>query len=142
MMNPAQFEEIAFPSLNHVVKGLVDAGIVPFLQFEQDVTHLLEILAQLPGPGKVIFSCDTSDILKAKEILGDKMCIAGNVPHGLLTVGRPQQIEDYCKKLMTDIRDINDNGGFILGPALCLPDEARPENFKAIIDAGLKYGTY
>jgi uroporphyrinogen-III decarboxylase len=122
-----------------VVKGLVDTGLVPILTFEQDVTHLLPIIKKLPGPGKVVFNCDFTDIRKAKEILGDRMCIMGNVPHSLLTVGSPPQIEKYCLEL---IKTVGVDGGFILGAALAIPDEAKPENVKAMIDTGLKYGKY
>ncbi|MHA1651098.1 MAG: uroporphyrinogen decarboxylase family protein [Candidatus Helarchaeota archaeon] len=139
MLNPKQFEEIAFPSLNYVVRGLVDANLIPILSFEQDVTHLLPIIRKLPGPGKVVFNCDLTDIVKAKEILGDHICIMGNVPHSLLTVGSPKQIEKYCIEL---IEKIGVDGGFILGAALAIPDEAKPENVKAMIDAGMKYGVY
>ncbi|MHA1799672.1 MAG: uroporphyrinogen decarboxylase family protein [Candidatus Helarchaeota archaeon] len=140
MFNPKQFQEISFPSLKLVLEGLVENGFVPIVQFEQDVTHLLEIIRELPGPGKIMFSCDLSNILKVKEVVGDKMCVLGNVPSGLLTVGTPKQIDDYCKKLITDMKEIDGGAGFILGPACSLPDEAKLENVKAMIDAGLKYG--
>jgi uroporphyrinogen-III decarboxylase len=63
----------------------------------------------------------------------------GNVPHSLLTVGSPPQIEKYCLEL---IKTVGVDGGFILGAALAIPDEAKPENVKAMIDTGLKYGKY
>ncbi|TFF90459.1 MAG: hypothetical protein EU548_02905 [Promethearchaeota archaeon] len=137
MMNPTQFEEISLPSLNHVLNGLCEAEIIPILQFEQDVTHLLPSIRKLPGPGKCVFNCDCSDILKAKEILGDHMCIMGNVPLGLLTVGSPNDVEKYVKDL---INKIGDEPGFIIGPALGIPGEAKPENVKALIDSAKKYG--
>ncbi|MBD3227296.1 MAG: hypothetical protein GF329_03835 [Candidatus Lokiarchaeota archaeon] len=137
MMNPKQFEEISLTSLNHVLEGLCEVGIIPILQFEQDVTHLLPSIRKLPGPGKCVFSCDCSDILKVKEILGDHMCIMGNVPLGLLTVGSPHEVEKYVKDL---IEKIGKEPGFIIGPALGIPGEAKKENVKALIDAAKKYG--
>ncbi|MHA1311799.1 MAG: uroporphyrinogen decarboxylase family protein [Candidatus Helarchaeota archaeon] len=137
MMNPEKFEEISLPSLNYVIKGLCDAGLIPILQFEQDVTHLLPVIKKLPGPGKCVFSCDASDIVKAKEILGDHMCIMGNVPLSLLSVGTPYEIEKYVRNL---IETVGKEPGYILGPALGIPGEAKPENVKALIQTGLKYG--
>lgn len=137
MMNPNQFEEISLPSLNHVLKGLCDAGIIPILQFEQDVTHLLPNIKKLPGPGKCVFNCDSTDAIKAKEILGDHMCVMGNVPLGLLTVGSPHDVEKYVKNL---IDKIGNEPGFIIGPALGIPGEAKKENVKALIESAKKYG--
>ncbi|MHA1230206.1 MAG: uroporphyrinogen decarboxylase family protein [Candidatus Helarchaeota archaeon] len=137
MMNPRQFEKIAFPSLNYVIKGLCDNGLTPILQFEQDVTHLLPIIRKLPGPGKCVFSCDASDIQKAKEILGDHMCIIGNVPLSLFTVGTPNDIDKYVKNL---VDTVGKEPGYIIGPALSIPGESKPENVKAFLNAALKYG--
>ena len=44
------------------------------------------------------FSLDSmTDIRKAKEILGDHMCIMGDVPPALLSSGTPEQVYEHCR---------------------------------------------
>ena len=66
------------------------------------------------------------------------MCIMGNVPVSILQTGTPQDVEAYCKKLI-DI--VGKDGGLIVAPR-STPDEARPENLKAMVDFTRKYGVY
>ena len=65
-------------------------------------------------------------------------CLAGNVPSALLNLGTTQEVTDYCKKI---IEGCKKDGGFILSNGSFF-DEAKAENVKAMIAAGLEYGTY
>ena len=56
----------------------------------------------------------TTDIFKAKELLKDHICIMGDVPPALLTLGTTDEVEEYCKKLI-DV--VGAGSGFILGVA-------------------------
>jgi len=55
-----------------------------------------------------------------------------------LQVGTPQEVKDYCRKLI-DI--VGKGGGFILSPRSFI-DEAKPENLRAMIDFTKEYGVY
>jgi uroporphyrinogen-III decarboxylase len=77
-------------------------------------------------------------MLKAKEVLGGKACIAGNVPLALLKVGTPEDVKRYVKDL---IEGVAQDGGFILSNGGVL-DDIRPENLRAMIDAVMEYGKY
>jgi uroporphyrinogen-III decarboxylase len=72
---------------------------------------------------------------RAKEILGDHLCIMGNVPSPLLQVASPSEVEDYCKDL---IKVCGKGGGFILTNGSSI-DEAKPANVKAMVDSVKKY---
>ena len=98
----------------------------------------MEIIKDIPK-GKAIYWLEQSDIFKAKEILGDRVCIRGNVPPSLLIAGSTQQVEDYCKKLI-DI--VGRDGGFIMDGAIGIPDEARPDNVKVMEETTKEYGIY
>jgi len=68
-------------------------------------------------------------MLKAKEILGGTACIAGNVPLQMLTVGSPDDVEAYCRRLL---ETVGQDGGFILSAGGAM-DDAKPENIRAMI---------
>ncbi len=136
-MSLKQFETFYWPTFKGLLLGLIDAGLTPCPFFEGDYTSRLEYLRELPR-GKVVGHFDTSDIVKTKEILGNHMCIQGNVPPSLLQTGTPQDVRDYCKNLI-DV--VGKGGGFIMSPRSSI-DEVKPENLKAMIDFTREYGVY
>lgn len=134
-----QFERFVLPSLVTIVNVLVEAGLVVYLHFDQDWTPNLPYLKELPK-GRCILATDgTTDLVKAKEILGDRMCLMGDVPATLLTLGTPREVEDYCRKR---IEIVGEGGGYILSSGCELPIDSKPENVKAMLESVEKYGRY
>ena len=72
-----------------------------------------------------------TDIRKAKEILGDHMCIMGDVPPALLSQGTPDEVYTYCQRSFADIGPT----GYILHSGCDIPVDAPLENVKAMVDA-------
>jgi uroporphyrinogen-III decarboxylase len=70
-------------------------------------------------------------MFKAKKILGDTVCIRGNVPASMLITGTPDEVREYCKKLF-DV--VGAGGGFILDGSVGIPDEAKDENVLAMFE--------
>ena len=136
-MSLKQFETFYWPTFKALLLGLIDEGLTPCPLFEGDYTSRLEHLLELPR-GKVLGYFDASDIFRTKEILGNHMCIMGNVPCSLLQTGTTQDVKDYCKKLI-DIA--GRGGGFIMAPRSAI-DEVKPENLRAMIDFTKEYGVY
>lgn len=136
-MSLKQFETFYWPTLKKLILALIEEGLTPCPFFEGDYTSRLEYLLELPK-GKVLAYFDTTDISKAKEILGNHMCIMGNIPASILQTGTPQDVKDYCKKLI-DV--VGKNGGYIMSSRGVM-DEARPENVKAMFDFTREYGIY
>lgn len=85
-----------------------------------------------------LWAFDQTDMAKAKEIIGDVACIAGNVPSSLLTVGTPNQVKNYVQKL---IEICGEGGGFMVMNGAVI-EKAKPENVKAMIEATKEYGKY
>lgn len=136
-MSLKQFETFYWPSLKKLILALIDEGLTPFPFFEGDYTSRLEYLAELPK-GKVLGLFDSSDPVKAKEILSDTMCISGMMPLSLLQMGSPENIKEYAKKLI-DV--VGEGGGFIMGPRSAM-DECDPERVKIWVDFTKEYGVY
>lgn len=136
-MSLKQFEKFYWPTLKDLMMGLIDAGLIPCPFFEGRYDSRLEYLLEIPQ-GKMVGYFDASDIFKVKEILGNHLCIMGNVPSSLLQTGTPQEVKNYCKKLI-DI--VGKDGGFIMAPRSAI-DEVKPENLKAMIEFTKEYGIY
>jgi uroporphyrinogen-III decarboxylase len=111
-ISPRHFEQFALPQLLKIVDLLTARGLIIFFHLDQDWTKMLPYFRQFPRGNYVLHFDGTTDIFKAKEILGDRMCLMGDVPARLFKLGTPQDIEAYCQKL---IDTVGRGSGFILG---------------------------
>jgi len=136
-MSPEQFKTFYWPTLKRLILAFIDEGLNPFVFWEGDCTTRLELIGDIPK-GKAVYMFESTNIFKAKEILGDVVCIRGNVPLSILLAGTPDDVKDYCKKLI-DV--VGKGGGFIMDASTNL-DDAKPENLKAMIEFTKEYGRY
>jgi len=136
-MSLKQFETFYWPSLRKLILTLIDNGLTPCPFFEGDYAMRLKYLAELPK-GKILGLFDATDIHKAKEALGDVMCISGMMPLSLLQVGTPESVRAYAKTLI-DV--VGKGGGFVMGPRSIM-DEANPELVKVWVEFTKEYGVY
>jgi len=141
-VSPEVFEEFVWPTLKKGVDLIVKRGYKAHVHMDGDLTSVLHVMKDftkgLPK-GKVLLDLEKTNMAKAKEVLGDKVCLYGNVPASLLVYGSVKDVEEHCKKL---IEDCAEGGGFILATECETPWNAKPENVKAIIDTAIKYGQY
>lgn len=136
-MSLEQFETFYWPSLKKLILTFIDHGLTPCPFFEGIHTQRLEYYAELPK-GKVLGFFDSTDVHKAKEILGKTMCMSGFMPLSLLQTGTPDKVKAYAKTLI-DV--VGKDGGFIMGPKSAM-DEANPELVKVWFDFTKEYGVY
>ncbi|NLA74100.1 MAG: hypothetical protein GX846_01245 [Deltaproteobacteria bacterium] len=88
--------------------------------------------------GGGIWYFDQTDMFRAKEILGDHACLMGNVPASMLCTGKPDEVREYCRRL---IETVGKGGGYILAGGAML-DKGIPENIQAMSEAAFEYGVY
>ncbi len=136
-MSKKQFEKFYWPGLKRAILKAVELGYIAAPFFEGVWDDRLEYLLELPK-GKVIFWTERTDVFKAREVLGDHLCIQGGVPPTILQAGSPQDVDAHVKRL---VQSVGKNGGLIVGPGSAM-DYSRPENVKAMVDAVRKYGRY
>jgi uroporphyrinogen-III decarboxylase len=130
------FERFEWPFLQRFVDAFVAEGIIPWLHLDTDWGKNLPYFKQLPK-GKCVADLDsTTNIFQAKEVLDGHMCISGDVPASLFSVGKPEEVADYCKKL---IREVGKGGGFMLTSGCECPVDVKPENLTAFVETGKNY---
>jgi uroporphyrinogen-III decarboxylase len=137
-MSPQQFDTFYWPTFKQVILALIEQNIVPIVLWEGDCTSRLETIADIPK-GKAIYWFERTDMHRAKEVLGGRVCIMGLMPSAILCTGSPQDVRDYCKRLI-DVA--GKKGGYILNGDVGIPDEAKPENVRAMVDFTIEYGVY
>ncbi|MBN2157187.1 MAG: hypothetical protein JW776_14175 [Candidatus Lokiarchaeota archaeon] len=141
-MNNKQFEEFYWPSLTMMMEGMIEREIIPVPFFEGCYSDRLEYLAEFAKKhkGKMVYWFHDIDMKQVKEMMGQYVCIRGNVPASLLVAGTPQQVEEYVRQ---NIEDCSEGGGYLIDGAIAgIPDEARHENVLAMENAVKKYGYY
>jgi hypothetical protein len=130
IMSPKQFQKFALDDLREMCEFLISHRITPILHMDNEWTPFFPMFKEFPR-GKCVCNLDgTSDIFAAKEILGDTMCIMGDVPATLLTLGEPDEVDAYCERL---IKEVGAGGGFILSSGCDTPVDAKVENVKAML---------
>jgi hypothetical protein len=137
-MSLEHFKIFYWPQLRQMMMGLVARGYIPMIFWEGDCASRLETIADIP-PGTCVYCFEQTDMFRAKEVLGSITCLRGNVPPSMLSIGSPEEVRDYCRKLI-DV--VGKGGGFLLDGATGIPDEARPENVRAMYETAKTYGRY
>lgn len=136
-MSPDQFNTFFWPTFRRLILDLIAEGMNPVILWEGNCTSRLETIVDIPR-GKAVYWFERTDIFRAKEVLGDTVCIRGNVPLSIMSTGTPDDVKAYCKKLI-DV--VGKNGGFILDSSTVL-DDAKVENVRAMIEFTKEYGVY
>jgi hypothetical protein len=134
-MSPQNFQTFYWPGLRKMMLRLIDNGLIPVVFWEGKCDSRLEHIGDIPR-GKAVYWFEQTDLIRAKEILGNVVCLRGNVPTSLLITGTPDGVDAYCRNLITKV---GKGGGFILDGAASIPDEARPENVMAMAQSVRKY---
>jgi hypothetical protein len=137
-MSLTQFEAFYWPTLLEVMRHLIAKGLIcrPFA--EGDWGPNMKYWRDLPK-GKVVLKIDRADMVNAKDLVGDRICLQGNVPPSLLEFGTPHQVETYCRQL---IDGVGEGGGYIMDSAMSITAGATMENVNAMIKFTAKYGVY
>jgi uroporphyrinogen-III decarboxylase len=111
----------------------VDAGLIAILHLDSNWDRELSRFKELPQ-GKVVLALDgETDIFRAKRILGEHICVMGDVPPALLAFGTPAEVIDYCRKLISELGP----QGFILQSGCDIPSNAKLENVQAMVRSAL-----
>lgn len=80
------------------------------------------------------------DINELKESVGGKVCLIGNIDLGYtLTRGTPDEVAEEVKQR---IRDVAPGGGYCVGSSNSIPYYVPVQNYRAMVEATLKYGDY
>ncbi len=136
-MSQKQFETFYWPSLKKVMNAFINEGLMQSLFAEGSFNTRLSYINEFPK-GATSWYFDRTDMALAKKVIGKNCCIQGNVPSSMIVTGNPQDVKEYCRKL---IEVCGQGGGYILA-AGCVADNPRLENLQAMMAAAREYGNY
>jgi hypothetical protein len=132
------FENLYWPTLKPIIEQIWANGHQVLFYAEGKWAAHLDAFAKLPEKS-IIYHVDQDDIFEVHKILGHKFCISGGIPNFLLGYGTPQEVRDYCKKVIDGVaRD----GGYIMDASAIIQNDAKIENIKAMTEFTRDYGVY
>jgi hypothetical protein len=134
--SPAFFERFWWPYTVEIVEACWSEGIVTLFHLDTSWDRNIEYFRQLPRGSAVLEFDGNTDIVEARRVLGNHLCLKGDVPAALLTVGTPDQVEDYCRRL---ISEVGGDGAFILASGCSVPPTAKAENLRAMVETAKNF---
>jgi len=137
-VGPEVFRNVYWATLKPIIEELWADRHQTLFYAEGQWDFHLESFAELPEQS-IVYHVDRGDVFKAHRVLGEKFCISGGIPNVLLANGKPDNVRQFCKKVIDGAaRD----GGYILDASAIVQNDARIENVRAMTDFVREYGVY
>jgi len=123
-----QFKEFSLPYTKRLVEWLKEKGVRSLLHVCGDTRKSLEFFAET---GADCVSLDAKvDIKEAKEKIGDRICISGNInPVHVLDQGDEARVREFTEETLKKVGEVG-FGGYISMPGCDNPPSVPDENMK------------
>ena len=139
-LSPAQFGEFITPYLAQLVKGYRDLGFYVIKHTDGNIMPVLDQLVQT-NP-HALHSLDPQggvDMAEVKKLVGQKVCLIGNVNCGLVDTGTDAQVIESTRYAL---RHGMPGGGYIFSTSNCIYTGMRLARYELILDLWRKEGNY
>lgn len=139
MMSPQLCEKYLIPRLADMVSLIHKEGAFCVKHTDGDLYSILDMIVGTGIDGiNPIEPAAGMELSKIKRLVGDKVCIVGNIDCShLLPHGTPEQVEEA---VIQAINDAGEGGGLIISSSNSIHSSVNPANFLAMINAVHKYG--
>jgi len=126
ILGPDQFKRFALPYEQRQSRAIREAGGRSIMHICGDTSTNLALMAQSGMDG--INLDQVMDLRRAREVLGPKVAIVGNVsPLGVLRTGRPEEVRAEAQRCL-------DDGADVLAPGCAFSLETPVENMRALVE--------
>lgn len=138
MISPERWEQDFMPHYIEINSMLSDAGLIPQIHTDGDVTEIIPSLQKAGFKGLQGWEggCDPYYI---NDNFPDFVVVGFSDIHEILPFGTPEQIDAHVKNLMDALKD---NRHFIIGPSTVIFKEIPLKNVQIFIESIKKYGKY
>ena len=138
MISPERWEKDFLPHYKELTSIISDAGMIPQVHTDGDVTELISSFKKAGFRGLQGFEggCDPYYV---NEHHPDFVIVGfGDVSY-TLPYGTQDQIESHVRELMNALKE---NRRFVIGPSTVIFKEIPIENVRTFVNAAIKYGKY
>lgn len=136
MISDKHFREFVLPYLKEIYAHISSYGLPGALHICGKTKRVIKAMSE---SGAAILSIDDIDLLDAKELVGDKVCLMGNVsPADGFFKGTPEIIREMVKDCVAKAYD--SPAGYIIASGCEVPLMTPHENMIAFLEAGREFG--
>ena len=140
IFSPAHFREYVKPYYAEIVAAAHECGLPIVKHSDGNMWPLVEDLVEVGFDGYNPIQPQCMEIAEAKERLGDRVCLVGNIDcMELLVYGSEDEVAANVRETI-DIAA--PGGGFVLSSSNSIHSDVRPENYLAMVRAALEHGAY
>jgi uroporphyrinogen decarboxylase len=139
MIDPKLFRRYVFPWYEEMASLCRKNDLLFFFHSDGNIWPVLDDLIAIGIDAIHPIDPTCMNIREVKERVGKKVGIIGNIDTDLLARGTSEEVRELTKKRL---REIAPGGGYALGSGNSVPNWARFENYQAMRETALKYGTY
>lgn len=139
-LSPKMFAEFVTPYLHRLIEGHRKNGAYVIKHTDGNIMPILDQLVSCKP--HALHSIDPQakvDLGEVKKLVGDKVCLAGNVNCGLLQTGTDEEVR---ADIMRSLRDGMPKGGYIFCTSNVAFKGMPPERYRMMLEMRKKYGRY
>jgi len=136
-ISPKMFEKFCLPYLVRCAHAASAAGLRVQYHFDTNWTPMLEYFKELPPKSGYLHLDERTDIIQAKKVLGDHLCLFGNLKPSLFALGTVEEVE---REVKTIIDGCAAGGGLIVSAELTA--DSKFELVDKMVQTTKTYGVY
>jgi len=131
-LSPAQFEEFIQPYLYNIIDATKRAGAYCIKHTDGNIMPILDQLVQCkPNALHSIDPMAGVDIKEVKRLVGDKVCLCGNVHCASLQTGTDEDVIESARYCLTHAKP---GGGYIFCTSNIPFKGMKPERYQMVLD--------
>ncbi len=140
LVNPKHYRRFLFPWYERIAERVHAKNRPLILHSDGCLYPILEDLVRVGFDAIHPIEPKAMDIQRVRQIVGPDVCLIGNVDLAFpLGTGTPEDVDVAVRDL---IRTMGPSGGYCISSGNSVPEYIPYENWLAMRNAALKYGTY
>lgn len=139
--SPEKFDELIVPYLKRVIDGYREMGYYTIKHTDGNIMPILPLMASCkPDAFHSLDPQGGVSIPEVRKVVGDDICLIGNVNCGLLQTGTDEE----CRKdVLRSLRQGMEKGrGYVFATSNCAYTGMPLERYETMIDLWRQYGNY
>lgn len=139
-LSPPLFDEFVTPYLTKLIRGYRDQGYYVIKHTDGNIMPILDSLVE--APPHALHSLDPQggvDMSEIKSLVGDRVCLVGNVNCGLLDSGTDEECIESARYAL---RYGMPGGGYVFSTSNCIYTGMELARYELILDVWRREGNY
>ncbi len=136
MLSDEMFDTFVWPYMKQIAEAVLEAGVVPIFHLDSNWDRMIHRFLEFPEHTCIISLDGTTDIKRARQVLGGHSCLMGDVPAQMQAFGTADEVYRYTTDI---IEACGPETGLIVCSGCDIAPNAKDENIKAMVDAAADF---